>query len=150
VAAVASVLVVSYLANGANPPVQIFHEMHWNFALAPSVALLIFCAARYRSVASRLLTWRPVIALGEASYSIYLTHSIVLIAAVKLTGSTVHGVGYNVAKLIVLMTVVVAVSLLLYAYYEAPMRQWLRRRGRPRSTPVLVDAAAATRLRNRF
>ena len=74
------------------------------------------------------MTSRPAIALGEASYSIYLVHSIVLISAVKLTGNVVHGTAYNVVKLIVLMAIVVAVSLLLYAYYEAPARQWLRSR----------------------
>jgi peptidoglycan/LPS O-acetylase OafA/YrhL len=144
VAAAASVLLVSYLANGADLPMTIFRKMHWNFALAPSVALLIFCAARYRGVVSRLLTSRPAIALGEASYSIYLTHSIVLIGAVRLTAGVAHGVAYNVVKLIILMTIVVAVSLLLYAYYEAPMRRWLRQRWGARPAPALVDAASAS------
>jgi peptidoglycan/LPS O-acetylase OafA/YrhL len=88
----------------------------------------------------RLLTSRPAIALGEASYSIYLVHSIVLISAVKLTGSAAHGVAYNVVKLIVLMAIVVAISLLLYAYYEAPARQWLRRRGSKRPAPAVLAA----------
>jgi peptidoglycan/LPS O-acetylase OafA/YrhL len=148
IAAAASVLLVSYLANAADLPMTIFRKMHWNFALGPSVALLIFCAARYRSVASQLLSSRPVTALGEASYSIYLTHSIVLIAAVRLTGGVAHGVAFNVVKLIVLMAIVVAVSLLLYAYYEAPMRQWLRGRKRTRTTPVFANAAPVAKLPN--
>jgi peptidoglycan/LPS O-acetylase OafA/YrhL len=91
------------------------------------------------------LTSRPAIALGEASYSIYLVHSIVLISAVKLTGSAVHGTAYNVLKLIVLMAIVVAISLFLYTYYEAPARQWLRRRGGKRSAPAaFADAAQSS------
>jgi peptidoglycan/LPS O-acetylase OafA/YrhL len=144
-AAVLSVLLVTYLEYSPDVPMTIFRKMDTNFALAPSVALLVFCAARYRGAASRLLTSRPAIALGEASYSIYLVHSIVLISAVKLTGSAVHGTAYNVLKLIVLMATVVAISLLLYAYYEAPARRWLRRRGSKRSAPAaFADAAQSS------
>jgi peptidoglycan/LPS O-acetylase OafA/YrhL len=144
-AAALSVLLVTYLEYSPDVPMTIFRKMNMNFALAPSVALLIFCAARYRSAASRLLMSRPAIALGEASYSIYLVHSIVLISAVKLTGSVVHGTAYNVLKLIVLMAIVVAISLLLYTYYESPARQWLRRRGSKRPAPAaFADAAQSS------
>jgi peptidoglycan/LPS O-acetylase OafA/YrhL len=144
-AAALSVLLVTYVEYSPDVPMTIFRKMNMNFALAPSVALLVFCAARYRGAASRLLTSRPAIALGEASYSIYLVHSIVLISAVKLTGNVVHGTAYNVIKLIVLMAIVVAISLLLYAYYEAPARSWLRRRGSKRSAPAaFADAAQSS------
>lgn len=144
-AAALSVLLVTYLEYSPDVPMTIFRKMNMNFALAPSVALLIFCAARYQSAASQLLTSRPAIALGEASYSIYLVHSIVLISAVKLTGNVVHGTAYNVLKLIVLMAIVVAISLLLYTYYEAPARQWLRRRGSKRPAPAaFADAAQSS------
>ena len=96
--------------------------------MAPPVALLVFCAARYRGPASRLLTSRPAIALGEASYSIYLVHSIVLISAVKLTGNAVHTFSYNVVKIAILMTFVIVISRFMYTYYEAPARKWLRAR----------------------
>jgi peptidoglycan/LPS O-acetylase OafA/YrhL len=140
-AAALSVFLIIYLEYSPEIPLTIFRKMNMNFALAPSVALLVFCAARYESAASRLLTSRPAIALGEASYSIYLVHSIVLISAVKLTGNVVHGTAYNVVKLIVLMAIVVAISLLLYVYYEAPARSWLRRRSRP--TPAVLAAQSS-------
>ena len=144
-AAALSVILVTFVEYSPDVPMTIFRKMNMNFALAPSVALLVFCAARYRGAASRLLTSRPAIALGEASYSIYLVHSIVLISAVKLTGSAVHGTAYNVVKLIVLMAIVVAISLLLYAYYEAPARQWLRRRGSKRpAAAAFADAAQSS------
>jgi peptidoglycan/LPS O-acetylase OafA/YrhL len=139
-AAALSVLLVTYVEYSPDVPMTILRKMNMNFALAPSVALLVFCAARYQSAASRLLTSRPAIALGEASYSIYLVHSIVLISAVKLTGNAVHGTAYNVVKLIVLMAIVVAISLLLYAYYEAPARSWLRRRWGSRPAPAVLAA----------
>jgi len=135
-----SVLLITYLEYNTDVPMTIFRKMNMNFALAPSVALLVFCAARYQSAASRLLTSRPATALGEASYSIYLVHSIVLISAVKLTGNVVHSTAYNVVKLVVLMAIVVAISLLLYAYYEAPARTWLRRRWGSRPAPATLAA----------
>jgi peptidoglycan/LPS O-acetylase OafA/YrhL len=144
-AAAASVPLIVYLEAAPDVAITIFRKMAMNFALAPSVALLVFCAARYRSVASRLLTSRPAIALGEASYSTYLVHSIVLISAVKLSGGAVHGVAYHVVELVVLMAIVVAISLLLYAYYEAPARRWLRQRGSKRSAPAaFADAARSS------
>src|SRR5580658_9776763 len=144
-AAALSILLVTYLEYSPDVPMTIFRKMNMNFALAPSAALLVFCAARYQSAASRLLTSRPAIALGEASYSIYLVHSIVLISAVKLTGNVVHGAAYNVVKLFVLLAIVVAISLLLYAYYEAPARSWLRRRWGSRPAPAaFADAAQSS------
>jgi peptidoglycan/LPS O-acetylase OafA/YrhL len=126
--AVAGIVVIDYLAYSQNVPMNIFRKMSWNFAMALPVALLVFCAARYRSPASKLLTSRPAIALGEASYSIYLVHSIVLISAVKLTGSTVHSLAYNVVKVALLMMFVIVISRFMYTYYEAPARKWLRAR----------------------
>ena len=144
-AAAVSVLLVNYLEYSPDVAMTIFRKMNMNFALAPSVALLVFCAARYQGAASRLLTSRPAIALGEASYSIYLVHSIVLISAVKLTGGVAHGVAYNVMELIVLMTIVVAISLVLYAYYEAPARRLLRGRWSKRAAPAaFADAAQSS------
>jgi peptidoglycan/LPS O-acetylase OafA/YrhL len=144
-AAALSVILVTYVEYSPDVAMTILRKMNLNFALAPSVALLVFCAARYQSAASRLLTSRPAIALGQASYSIYLVHSIVLISAVKLTGNAVHGTAYNVVKLIVLMAIVVAISLLLYAYYEAPARSWLRRRGSKRfAAAAFADAAQSS------
>ena len=69
--AAASVLVISYLSYGPGVGMNVFEKMDMNFALAPSAALLIFCAARYRSSVSWVLNTRAAIALGDASYSIY-------------------------------------------------------------------------------
>ena len=51
----ASVFVISYFAYGPGVGMNVFEKMDMNFALAPSAALLIFCAARYRSSVSWLL-----------------------------------------------------------------------------------------------
>jgi peptidoglycan/LPS O-acetylase OafA/YrhL len=96
--------------------------------MALPVALLVFCAARYRSPASRLLT-SPLLSLSaKRAIQFYLVHSIVLISAVKLTGSAVHSLAYNVAKIAILMTFVIVISRFIYTCYEAPASEWLRAR----------------------
>jgi peptidoglycan/LPS O-acetylase OafA/YrhL len=137
-AAAASVVLITYLNYSPDVGGNIFRKMNMNFALAPSAALLIFCAARYRNFGSYILATRPAVALGEASYSIYLVHYIVLMSALRLTGSAVHGIAYDLTKLLFLIIVVFLISLMLYSYYEAPARRWLRGRWRTRSSPIAL------------
>ena len=61
--AAASVMAITYLNYSPEVGENIFQKMNMNFALAPSAALLIFCGARYKSVASRTLMSRPILLL---------------------------------------------------------------------------------------
>jgi peptidoglycan/LPS O-acetylase OafA/YrhL len=103
--------------------------MDMNFALAPSAALMIFCAARYRSAVSRLLNIPAAIAFGDASYSIYLVHLGVLLAVAWLTGLAGRGLVFDSMRLLVVVAAIVGLSMLVYRFYEAPARVWLRRVG---------------------
>ena len=138
---------IAYLTNGPNAGANmsctnLVCKMNMNFALAPTAALLVFCGARYKNIGSRVLALRPILLLGGASYSIYLVHDVVLGIAVKLTGSAKHSLFYDSTKLVLLLVVVLAISLVLYTYYEAPARKWLRRR-RGTSASSAVQAAAS-------
>ena len=139
--AVISVAVITYLNYNAIACTNIVCKMNMNFALAPTAAVLIFCGARYKNTGSRVLALRPVLLLGGASYSIYLVHDVVLGIAVKLTGSAKHSFVYDSLKLVLLLAVVLVISLVLYTYYEAPARKWLRRR---RGTAASSAVQAAT------
>jgi peptidoglycan/LPS O-acetylase OafA/YrhL len=103
IAAVGSVFVISYFAYGPGIAMNVFEKMDMNFALAPSAALLIFCAARYRSAVSRLLNTPAAIALGDASYSIYLVHLGVLLAVAWLTGLAGRGLVFDSIRLVVVV-----------------------------------------------
>lgn len=140
-------IAIAYLTNSPNAGANmsctnLVCKMNMNFALAPTAALLVFCGARYKNIGSRALALRPVLLLGGASYSIYLVHDVVLGIAVKLTGSAKHSLFYDSTKLVLLLVVVLAISLVLYTYYEAPARKWLRRR-RGTSASSAVQAAAS-------
>src|SRR5260370_40333961 len=52
-------------------------KLGFNYGLAPSVAILIFCSARYDSYLSQFLSTKLMVMLGEASYSIYLIHMLI-------------------------------------------------------------------------
>jgi peptidoglycan/LPS O-acetylase OafA/YrhL len=129
IAAAGSVFVISYFAYGPGIAMNVFEKMDMNFALAPSAALLIFCAARHRSAVLHLLNTRATIALGDASYSIYLVHLGVLLAVAWVTGSVARGLVFDGIRLVVVIAAIVALSMFVYRFYEAPFREWLRRLG---------------------
>jgi peptidoglycan/LPS O-acetylase OafA/YrhL len=147
VAATASVPLITYLEYSPDVAANIFQKLTSNFAHAPGAAILIFCAARYRNVFSRLLMSRPAIVLGDASYSIYLVHFFVLIlvrgalltAARWTESSSEHGVGFDLAAVVVAMAAILLISILLYRCYEAPARRWLRQLW---TAPSFVDTRA--------
>jgi peptidoglycan/LPS O-acetylase OafA/YrhL len=126
-AAAASMVVITYYEYSRGVGANFFRDMYMNFALAPSAALLTFTAARYRNVFSQALSSRWALILGDASYSIYLVHYLVLMVAVKLIGQGSHGVIFSSVALTLSIAVVLVVSVLLYTFYESPTRKWLRR-----------------------
>ena len=134
VAAAASVVWFTYLEYSPNVGTTVLRETNMNFAPAPSAAALIFCAARYRGAMFGLLTCRPVMVLGEASYSIYLVHLVILTTAARLLAPAGRGIFYELVELLLIVLVIFVISIALYTYYEAPARRLLRglwRRRRP-------------------
>jgi len=125
-AAAASMVVITYYLYGPDVGPNFFRKMYMNFALGPSAALMIFCAARYRNAISQALTSRPALLLGDASYSIYLIHFLVLMVAFRLIGSAPHGVAFESLAIAFCTLATLAISILLYRYYESPTRRWLR------------------------
>ena len=135
-AAAASMILITYLMCAPDVGMDIFRKMY--FALAPSAALLMFCAARYPNVFSRLLTTPSALVRGDVSYSIYLVHYVVLMIATKLIGSAVHGGIFNAIALILSTIATLVVSILLYACYKSPVRKWLRWLWRDKRPPVMA------------
>jgi peptidoglycan/LPS O-acetylase OafA/YrhL len=131
---------ITYLEYSPDVGITVFRKMYMNFALAPSAAALVFTAARYRNVFSRLLTSPPALKLGDASYSIYLVHFLVLMTVFKLVGPSAHGAMFDVVTLLLAMAAVLALSMLLYTFYEAPARNWLRRLWRSAGSAAALTA----------
>jgi peptidoglycan/LPS O-acetylase OafA/YrhL len=102
-----------------------------NFGLAPSIALLLFCAARYRPMALRVFSSDLAVKLGEASYSIYLTHllifSVIMSAAQVALPRGIESAVFLFVRLAVMLAAVLLISTGLYRNLEDPARRTLRR-----------------------
>jgi peptidoglycan/LPS O-acetylase OafA/YrhL len=90
------------------------------FLDAPCFAALILGLALMERPVLGVLSWRPLVRLGEASYSLYLTHLPLALLALML------GFGPSNGWVVVLLCVLV--SLVSFHFYEEPMRRRLRAR----------------------
>ena len=104
-------------------------------------APLIWLLPASSGIALRIVNARPLVFLGEISYSVYLMHDLVLFIFVRLTG------GFE--KLIqeaAGVVVVIGVAALTHRYVERPARVWLRScwQSRPATiTPLVASRGQA-------
>jgi len=102
--------------------------LNLSFGLALPIAIVIFCCARYKSALARLLSEKRVILCGEASYSIYLLHFLVIYAfrweAAQFTSFRVL-IGDALRFGLTFLTVI-GLSLVVWSLVEVPARRWLR------------------------
>lgn len=106
-----------------------------NGLLAPLFVAAIALLSCTRGPAARLLSWGPLLVLGEASYAVYILQQPVheyakgLAEALGLADPDASG-WFTLAYVLVL----VAVSVAVYEWLEVPARRWVRARlgaGRP-------------------
>ena len=102
--------------------------MHMNFGLAPGIAVLIFCCARYQNAIVKALS-RPMLVLcGEASYSLYLLHVYVI---ENLSYGAPNATEFRIAlgsaaRFGIGLLACVGLSLVSWRIFEVPARRWLR------------------------
>ena len=110
-------------------PYPILH----NGLLVPAFVLLILTLASGRGPLAALLATRPLVALGEASYSLYILHVPLMILWLKGLGHVAQGrlIG-RPACTAAFLVAAVAASLLCHRYIERPLQKatlsMLRRR----------------------
>jgi peptidoglycan/LPS O-acetylase OafA/YrhL len=110
---------------------QIPYPLLHNALLAPAFGALIVCLASGRGALAALLGTRLFVALGEASYSLYLIHVPLLIIWAKtvgrLTSRVLTSQAGQSASTLLFLTAAVAASLLTHKFIEIPMRDAVRR-----------------------
>lgn len=125
---IVSVPIVTYMMYAGDWPA--IRKLNYNFGLASSVALILFCAVRCDTIFSRFRNTRLIVALGEASYSIYVTHFLIFVLAASYIGGALPATAANgafvAAKYLFHLGLILLISLGLHAYVEVPARQWLR------------------------
>jgi peptidoglycan/LPS O-acetylase OafA/YrhL len=151
VLALLSVPAITYLTYDPAAWTVFFRRLNMNFALAPTAAIIIFAVARWSSPISRLLASRAFVALGEASYSIYLIHFVVFMGIVRtnlpLLSAPAPNLMIEVARFSAILAAIFAVSMISYTVIEVPARRWLRglwgqSRTGGRRSPLYAMAAA--------
>jgi len=101
--------------------------------MTPLFALLVVLLAA-RGKARSWLALPVMLLLGEASYSLYLLH-LPLVRVYEIAGVPPGPAGWAV------MAATVLISVVVFTWYEAPLRRLIRRRlARPAAVPTAVTA----------
>ena len=120
--------------SAAQPPYPLLN----NGVLAPLFALLIYALADNENRASRLLAARPLLVLGEASYSVYiLQHPVAYGFAWASSGEWPPRFASG-ATLSAFLVCLIAISIATFYLIETPARRRLR--SRPERNPPTVLA----------
>lgn len=101
----------------------------WSFAALPTITVFILAIAYQQGPIARLLSYGPMIKIGEYSYSLYMVHLITLeIVFYPLSASRFHAyVGIWLVPLYVVgLACVAGLTLITFRYVERPCRTWLR------------------------
>ncbi len=139
VGAAALAAVVAVLALDGRVPYPLVHSG----LLAPAFAALVIAAAYRRGWSARCFANPALVALGEASFALYLLHEP--IRAIMQTVAHALGVG-ALSPIMDVGVVAVAVvsSLAVFRWVEEPARRWLRDRGPSRKVAPARDAMPGT------
>lgn len=92
--------------------------------LSPAFAAIIFGVAQQPRW-TRFLALRPLVLLGEASYSLYLLHSFVIEHAFEATSRLSFGI-----RVVICIVAAIGASLIAYVLVEEPARRLLRPKSR--------------------
>jgi peptidoglycan/LPS O-acetylase OafA/YrhL len=112
---------------------------------APLFAALVYTLASGGGILGQLLSWRPVVTLGNASYAIYILQSPLMAwfllatrgASAESSRTTLGWAGFATYA-----AILTAVSLACHAWFETPARRWIqswgvfRGPGRSMATPA--------------
>jgi peptidoglycan/LPS O-acetylase OafA/YrhL len=125
-ACVGAIWAVALLLGGAVPGLyEATLKLQVSWGLAPSAGAVIYYLARCKSVLSHVAENRFVVALGEASYSIYMLQWIFI--GFFGSGGHILANGLLVPKIVVVWLMTVLLSLGCYHYFELPARRFIRR-----------------------
>lgn len=119
---------VSFFVFGSGRMPSLITSLSMNFGFAPLLATIIFCCARYDNRIVRVLSSPRIVLGGETSYSIYLSH-IVVIGAFRYEAPAITDPQILIAVFLQVATSTIAIiglSLVLWSLVEIPVRRYIR------------------------
>jgi len=112
---------------------------------APALGLGVAALAASSGWVTAALSWPGIVAAGEASYALYMTHLLVQPFA-HSARVWAQGSGWSSALVVVgLLVVLAAMAWLVHTRVEGPARRWLQSRGSAR-TAAAPDGGPSTEL----
>jgi peptidoglycan/LPS O-acetylase OafA/YrhL len=114
----------------------VFPNFQAAFGFAPGVAAVMFYFAYYRSRAAVLVESPIMLVLGEASYSIYMLHGFALWYVMKQSPYLPSALRIAIA-----WGVLLVLAIIVYRWFEAPLRRFIRRLGTKAGSMISSEAA---------
>jgi peptidoglycan/LPS O-acetylase OafA/YrhL len=99
------------------------------FVTAMSALLIASVSANQDTRFARLLSMRWLVIMGGASYSLYLLQQPIHFAVKNWLGT-------DKAVIAVHYPILIVASVAVFMFYEEPMREWIRSRGRMKSSAM--------------
>jgi peptidoglycan/LPS O-acetylase OafA/YrhL len=121
------IVMCSYQSNALGPSSRYVNSVGF-FVFPLLTAVILFCCARYRSLASRGLSANWVVTCGDASYSIYLFH-VIFIKIVEVPAVlplTWMHITEALLRFVLCAFMTIIFSIASYRLYEAPARRSVR------------------------
>lgn len=112
-------------------PAGAAHSVFLRVASTAALCYVVFYLARYpASVLTRVTSSPAMVTMGEASYSIYLLHPLIisLLPHAVYTEMTVPLLAWSLAHVLAVAIITIVISLGTYRLIEDPARRWLRAR----------------------
>lgn len=119
--------------------ILLLHASPVDAVIIPAFILLLLAAAYNDGTAKRVLSSRPMLFLGDTSYSIYMVQiiclflvwaGILMLAPLDASGNYDAPYPIRLAVLAVTMALTLGMAALTYRFVEVPAREWLRRHDR--------------------
>jgi peptidoglycan/LPS O-acetylase OafA/YrhL len=104
-----------------------------------AAAIIVAGRSGSRFGVDRLLSWKPLVALGDNSYALYLWHWPVLVLSLAAAGVEEPGLGLG----LYIIAASIALAVLTTRFVEKPLREWHWPQLRAWRTAVVVAACCA-------
>lgn len=120
--------ILASLAVLSNMPRWPFPMLH-DGLLSPLFGLIIYGTAHSRGLYTRVLSWRPLVVLGDASYSLYILQLPLAMILLWALGMNLYYLqsGITPGLFPIYMVGMVGVSVLVFYGFERPLQRRLRR-----------------------
>jgi peptidoglycan/LPS O-acetylase OafA/YrhL len=105
-------------------------SLNYGVFITPAVTVIILVFAYQAGLVSRLLSVKPLVHLGEISFSVYMVHEVVLSWAGRFLNPHLYGYSPHVWKIMAQVGIVLFILVLsdaLFRYVEKPCRDLAKR-----------------------